>query len=211
MNDVSHVHLKATPAPPEIERFELKSSAVAPFPRAKFLLFLKQLKVQSKDYGLVPFRLLGSQIYLLDEICSALDNGITVIYVLKNRQAGISTFLLALDLFWAFIDTIGGSLLKEWQMTEDLKRMAINQLKNGIELGRVIPRSIPLIDEMRRIVNDEGHIGGEGRSKDDRVVVAALAYQAWNVWTQPRVKALGLTTHGRWRSIKGVEPSRWIG
>ena len=102
MNDVSHVHLKADPAPPEIERFELKSSAVAPFPRAKFLLFLKQLKVQSKDYGLVPFRLLGSQIYLLDEICSALDNGITVIYVLKNRQAGISTFLLALDLFWAF-------------------------------------------------------------------------------------------------------------
>lgn len=86
----------------EPERFELKSSAVAPFPRAKFLAFMKQLKVQSKDYGLVPFRLLGSQIYLLDEICKALDNGITVIYVLKNRQAGISTFLLALDLFWAF-------------------------------------------------------------------------------------------------------------
>ena len=102
MADTAHVHLKADPAPPEIERFELKSSAVAPFPRAKFLLFLKQLKVQSKDYGLVPFRLLGSQIYLLDEICAALDNGITVIYVLKNRQAGISTFLLALDLFWAF-------------------------------------------------------------------------------------------------------------
>ena len=58
--------------------------------------------MQSKDYGLVPFRLLGSQRYLLDEICTALDNGITVIYVLKNRQAGIITFLLALDLFWAF-------------------------------------------------------------------------------------------------------------
>ena len=102
MVDTAHVPLKAELAPDEPERFELRSSAVAPFPRAKFLQFLKQLKVQSKDYGLVPFRLLGSQRYLLDEICTALDNGITVIYVLKNRQAGISTFLLALDLFWAF-------------------------------------------------------------------------------------------------------------
>ena len=102
MVDIAHVPLKSLPAADEPERFELRSSAVAPFPRAKFLAFMKQLKVQSKDYGLVPFRLLGSQQYLLDEICTALDNGITVIYVLENRQAGISTFLLALDLFWAF-------------------------------------------------------------------------------------------------------------
>jgi hypothetical protein len=102
MADAAHVPLKAEAPPEEIEKFELRSSAVAPFPRAKFIAFLKQLKVQSKDYGLVPFRLLGSQVYLLDEICKGLDNGITVFYVLKNRQAGISTFLLALDLFWAF-------------------------------------------------------------------------------------------------------------
>ena len=102
MNDTSHVPLRAEPPVEVPEKFVLKSSAVEPFPRDKFLKFLKQLKVQSKDYGLVPFRLLGSQVYLLDEICKALDDGITVIYVLKNRQAGISTFLLALDLFWAF-------------------------------------------------------------------------------------------------------------
>jgi hypothetical protein len=110
--------------------------------------------------------------------------------------------------FYRRIDSLGGSLLKEWQSTEDLKRMAMNQLKNGIELGRVVPRSIPLIDEMRRIVNDEGHIGGEGRAKDDRVIGAALAYQAWNVWTQPRVKALGLT-YARSQEIDergGTEP-----
>jgi hypothetical protein len=102
MNDASHIRLRAEPAADEPEKFQLLSSAVAPFPRAKFLQFLKQLKVQSKDYGLVPFRLLGSQLYLLDELCRALEEGVTVIYVLKNRQAGISTFLLALDLFWAF-------------------------------------------------------------------------------------------------------------
>ena len=102
MADPSHVRLKAELEPEQPEKFELQSSAVAPFPRARFLTFLKHLKVQSKDYGLVPFRLLGSQSYLLDEIERGLAQGITVFYVLKNRQAGISTFLLALDLFWAF-------------------------------------------------------------------------------------------------------------
>ncbi len=98
----AHVPLKAEAIVEEPERFELQSSAVAPFPRAKFLQFLKQLKVQSKDYGLVPFKLLGSQRYLLDQIEQGMAEGITVFYILKNRQAGISTFLLALDLFWAF-------------------------------------------------------------------------------------------------------------
>ena len=103
MTDTAHVPLKAESAPEEPEKFELQSSHVAPFPRDKFLSFLKQLKVQSKDYGLVPFKLLGSQRYLLDEIEKSLSAGVTVIYVLKNRQAGISTFLLALDMFWAFL------------------------------------------------------------------------------------------------------------
>lgn len=102
MVDPSHVPLKADLPPDEPDKFELQSSAVAPFPRAKFLQFLRQLKVQSKDYGLVPFKLLGSQRYLLEELEKGLAEGVTVFYILKNRQAGISTFLLALDLFWGF-------------------------------------------------------------------------------------------------------------
>lgn len=95
--------------------------------------------------------------------------------------------------FYRRIDSLGGGLVYQWRMTEDLKRRAMNQMKNGIELGRMIPRSVALCDEMRRIVNDDGHIGGEGRSKDDRVIAAALAYQAWNSWVQPRMKSLGLS------------------
>lgn len=86
----------------EPERFELQYAKVAPFPRARFLKFLSKLKVQSKDYGLVPFRLLGSQLYILDELCAGLEEGVTTFYILKARQLGASTFFLALDLFWAF-------------------------------------------------------------------------------------------------------------
>jgi hypothetical protein len=87
----------------------------------------------------------------------------------------------------------GGELLYGWNQTEDLKRMMMNQFKNGVELGRCVIRSVPLCEEMRRIVNNNGSIGAEGRAKDDRVTGAALAYQGWNTWVQPRVKALGLT------------------
>jgi hypothetical protein len=52
---------------------------------------------------------------------------------------------------------------------------------------------MPLLEEMQRIVNDQGSIGAEGRAKDDRVMAAALAWQAFNTWCQQRVKNLGLT------------------
>lgn len=87
----------------------------------------------------------------------------------------------------------GGDLLYQWKTTHDLKTRALNQMKNAIELGRMIPRSVPLLGEMHRIVNDGGNIGAEGRSKDDRVMGAALAFQAFNTWVQPKVKAMGLS------------------
>jgi hypothetical protein len=87
----------------------------------------------------------------------------------------------------------GGEVLYQWRTTEDLKRRAMNMMKNGVELNRMIPRSVPLLEEMRRIVNDAGYIGAEGSAKDDRVMAAAFAYQAWSNWVQSRVNGLGLT------------------
>lgn len=87
----------------------------------------------------------------------------------------------------------GGEMLYQWKTTHELKTRAMNQFKNAIELHRMIVRSMPLLEEMARVVNDGGSIGAEGRSKDDRVMAAALAYQAWNTWVQPKVKALGMT------------------
>jgi len=89
--------------PADDHRFDLSTGGkVAPFPREKFLRFLSKLKVQSKDYGLVPFRLLGSQRYILDELCKARDEGISNFLILKARQMGATTFFIALDMFWAF-------------------------------------------------------------------------------------------------------------
>lgn len=75
---------------------------VAPFPTERFLGFIKQLKIITKDFGLIQFSLLGTQQYVLDEICEGLSRGITTFIILKARQLGMSTAFIALDLFWAF-------------------------------------------------------------------------------------------------------------
>jgi len=74
---------------------------VAPFPRDRFVSFLSRLKILTKDFGLIPMQMLGTQSYILDELCSGLAEGVSTFYILKARQLGASTFFVALDLFWA--------------------------------------------------------------------------------------------------------------
>lgn len=103
--DVEHVEDTAVRPITGFKTFDksiLPDGSVAPFPKERFLQFIAVLKVQTKDYGLVGLKLLGSQLYLLEEIIKGLDEGITTFVILKARQLGISTFFLALDLFWAF-------------------------------------------------------------------------------------------------------------
>jgi hypothetical protein len=86
----------------EARASKLSDGSVEKFPRERFIEFLSKLYIQSKDEGMTAFRMLESQKYALDEICEGLDKGQTTFVILKARQLGISTFFLALDLFWAF-------------------------------------------------------------------------------------------------------------
>lgn len=104
--------------------------------------------------------------------------------VLKNMR----------DFLYRKADTVaGGDLAFQWRMTEDLKRAIMAKFKDRFELGGMIVRSVPLLEEMRRIVNNDGYIAAEGRHKDDRVIAAALANQAWSQWVQQRLKAQNMT------------------
>lgn len=101
---------------------------VSAFPRERFLKFCAALRIQSRDLGFAPFRLLGSQIYILDEICTGLSEGVSTFVILKSRQLGASTFFLALDLFWAFEHK---GLLGVFATHEDGSR---DQFRNQINL-----------------------------------------------------------------------------
>jgi hypothetical protein len=64
--------------------------------------FCAHLSIPSKEKGLTPLRLWGTQRYFLDKVCEGVESGIHFFYVLKARQEGITTINLALDLYWLF-------------------------------------------------------------------------------------------------------------
>lgn len=78
------------------------SAKVAPFPRKKFEKFLSYLKVQSHDFGRIPFKLLGSQRYILDEVEKGISEGVTTFVILKSRHIGSTTVFIAIDMMYAF-------------------------------------------------------------------------------------------------------------
>jgi hypothetical protein len=75
---------------------------LSPFPREKFLEFCSRIYIQTKDFGLVPLQLLGTQTHVLDEMCAAIERGVSNFMILKARQLGMTTFFIVVDLFWCF-------------------------------------------------------------------------------------------------------------
>ena len=54
-------------------------------------------------------------------------------------------------------------------------------------------RSVPLLEEMRRIVNDEGYIGPKAHTRMTGIA-AALAHESWYRW--------------QWKGLRGLAHTR---
>lgn len=76
------------------------------FDVARFEVFCKRLRIDTKEKGRIPFTWLGTQRYFVNEISRGLREDIHTFVVLKGRQIGISTISLAFDLYW--ISKYGG-------------------------------------------------------------------------------------------------------
>jgi hypothetical protein len=91
-------------------------------------------------------------------------------------------------------DAVGGSdLAYQWRMTEALKRAVMSGFKDAFEQGKLIVNSVPLLEEMRHVMNDEGYISAESGYKDDRVIAAALAFEHYRAWMWKKLFTQRLT------------------
>src|SRR5262245_26538605 len=69
-----------------------------------FIEFLKRVKVPSKEMAEPgPITLYNAQWRFLIELDEALAAGQHTLVVLKARQLGLSTIMLCLDIFWAYL------------------------------------------------------------------------------------------------------------
>lgn len=90
-------------------------------------------------------------------------------------------------------DSMRGDLAYQWRMTSDNKHQMMTSMRDSFQLGRFLVNSLPCLDEMRSMVYDEGSVYAEGSKKDDRVIAAGLAHEAWKRWVQPKLLAQGFT------------------
>jgi len=90
-------------------------------------------------------------------------------------------------------DSPGPGYLYGWQTTADNKITIYNQLRDTYALRQISIRSVPMLTEMERIVQDGSDIGAQGRSKDDRTFAAALGVKAWIEWVRSPMIANGHT------------------
>ena len=113
------------------------------FDRAEFNRFCSSLKIDSKEFGTVPLRLLGTQTYMLDEIIKGLDEGIREFYILKARQLGISTVCWALDLYWLFKHPgLRGTLVTHNEETREECRANITAYMDSLPKSLKIPARV---------------------------------------------------------------------
>lgn len=107
---------------------------------------------------------------------------------LEGSGSGLTDVLGSIrHYFWMRPDASfsGPSRALHWKTNEDNKFFMLSSFKDSFELGRMQIQSTELIEEMRNVVNDKGKIAAAGRSKDDRVIAAALAHIAWLQYDMP--------------------------
>jgi len=111
------------------------------FDLKRFYKFCSQLRIESKEHGLVRMdKLLGSQTYVMQEIAKGLEDGIHFFVILKGRQMGVSTISLALDLYWLFTHPgLQGTLTTHDEESRDMFRSTLSMYMDGLDKAWKIP------------------------------------------------------------------------
>ena len=82
-------------------------------------------------------------------------------------------------------DSMGAGYCYNFKMGHDLKLNVMSGMRDHYNMGRMLVRSIPLMNEMLTLKQEGDSIAASGRNKDDRVIAAALASHAWSEWVRP--------------------------
>jgi len=93
---------------------------------------------------------------------------------------------------WRRMDSMGAlSNSIGWVTSQGSKERMMSIYRDQFERGSMTVNSLPLLEEMKTIVREDGWIGASGRNKDDRVIASALAVAAWADQVRPQLVQRG--------------------
>jgi hypothetical protein len=79
-------------------------------------------------------------------------------------------------------DSMGAGYVYNWKTNADNKLQIMNEFRDNYCTSHMEIYSVPLLEEMERVVQEGDEIAAEGRAHDDRVFATALATHAWIQW-----------------------------
>lgn len=100
-----------------------------------FLRFCELVRIQSKDFeGEIPLSLYEGQKRLVNSLSESVNNGVHHFVVLKSRQLGMSTVMLALDIFWLYMHPgLQGALIFDNEKNLETARATLTQMLDALE------------------------------------------------------------------------------
>lgn len=106
-----------------------------------FRYFLSLLTITSKEATKPgPITLYTAQNMFLEELDNGLQNNIHFFVNLKARQLGISTVMLALDIFWLYMNPgLQGALIADTEANKETFRTTITEMLDSLPKGFRIP------------------------------------------------------------------------
>lgn len=78
----------------------------------------------------------------------------------------------------------GEGMIPTHNTNQDNKLQIMNELRDTYAVNHADIFSVPLLEEMERVVQEGSEIRAEGRAHDDRVFASALAIHAWITWVR---------------------------
>src|SRR5487761_2599205 len=101
-----------------------------------FLAFISVLSIDSKETGVGPLNLYGSQKRYLAELIDGLERDVHTFVFLKARQLGISTVALAVDLFWLIVHPgMQGAIVTDTDGNRDKFRIILTRMLASLPGG----------------------------------------------------------------------------
>lgn len=112
-------------------------------------------------------------------------------------------------------DSMGPGYAYGWKTGFENKQRLMYRMRDTYDTEQLVIRSMGLLDEMTKFVQDGGKLHASGRNKDDRVMGAALANEAWVSWVRSGMMAQNMTfviesAKEEERSLKGGKVIDWI-
>jgi hypothetical protein len=106
-----------------------------------FRHFLSLMTITSKENRVPgPINLYTGQEIFLEELRHGLDADIHFFVNLKARQLGISTVMLALDIFWLYMHPgLQGALIADTEANKETFRTTITEMLDGLPKGFRVP------------------------------------------------------------------------